>query len=404
MTDEARLHRRLTLPLLTLYGLGSILGAGIYVLVGKVAGESGLYAPLSFLIAALIASLTAFSYAALSSQFPSSAGEAKYVRQAFGSRLLSGLVGWSIVSIGVISAATMFKGFTGYLHVFIQFDDWLVITLLVFMFGALAIWGILESVSMAALITIIEIAGLLLVIGLNQQYLAAPGDLLSHWDGLGTVVIWNGILLGSIVAFYAFLGFEDIVNVAEEVRKPERNLPRAIYIALIVSSGLYILVAIVAVQGLPLDQLASSKAPLADLLSDYTWSRNTISLISLLAVSNGALIQIIMASRVVYGMARLGNAPVLFSAIHHRTYTPLRATVFISVLVLAFSLFLPLLTLAQITSTITLFVFAMVNLALLKVNLDDRKTRKISFTNYLIPFFGAIICLFLFGYQLLLGF
>jgi amino acid transporter len=404
MTEEVRLHRRLSLPLLTLYGLGTILGAGIYVLVGKVAGASGFYAPLSFLIAALIASLTAFSYASLSSRFPSSAGEARYVRQAFRSPLFSGLVGWLIVSIGVISAATMFKGFAGYLHVFIQFDDWLVITLLVFMFSALAIWGILESVSMASLITIIEIAGLLLVIGMNQQALSTPGELFSHWGGFDKVAIWNGILLGSILAFYAFLGFEDIVNVAEEVREPERDLPRAIYIALIVSSFLYILVSIVAVQGLPLDQLASSKAPLADLLSDYAWSRNTISLISLMAVSNGALIQIIMASRVVYGMARLGNAPANFSVIHYRTHTPVRATLLVSALVLVFSLFLPLLTLAQITSTITLFVFAMVNLALLKVNLDDRKTRQISFTNYLIPFFGAIICLFLFAYQLFLGF
>jgi len=141
MTETTTLRRRLTLPLVILYGLGSILGAGIYVLVGKVAGMAGIYAPLSFLVAALIATLTAFSYADLASRYPSSAGEAKYVMQAFGSPLLSMLVGWSVVFIGVISAATLSRGFAGYMQVFVELEDWVIITLLVLAFFILSVWS-----------------------------------------------------------------------------------------------------------------------------------------------------------------------------------------------------------------------------------------------------------------------
>lgn len=404
MEKEVRLRRRLTLPLVTLYGLGTILGAGIYVLVGKVAGMAGLYAPLSFLLAAFIASLTAYSYAHLSSRYPVSAGEARYVRNAFDSRMLSGLVGWAIVLIGVTSGATMTLGFAGYLHVFLQLDTWLIVTLIILFFGVMAIWGILESVGIIAIITVIEIAGLLLVIGMNAQDLAGTPELINRWDGLATAVVWNGIILGSILAFYAFLGFEDIVNIAEEVVDPTRNLPRAIYLALAVSGLLYMLVSLLSILVLPLDQLAASQAPMTDMLSKSSWSRNTISLISMLAISNGALIQIIMASRVIYGMSELGNAPALFRTINPLTRTPAHATIVVCLLVLGFALWLPLITLAQITSAITLFVFALVNLALLKVNLDGRKGRKIALRAYLIPLLGALTCLFLFGYQLVLGF
>lgn len=404
MTEEVRLSRRLTLPLVTLYGLGTILGAGIYVLVGKVAGQAGLYAPLSFLLAAFIASLTAFSYANLSSRYPFSAGEARYIHHAFNSRWLAGLVGWSIVFIGVTSGATMTLGFAGYLHIFLQFDTWLIVTLLILFFGAMAIWGILESVGIIALITVVEIVGLLLVIGMNTQALADVSALFNDWSGLSTMAVWNGIILGSVLAFYAFLGFEDIVNIAEEVVDAERNLPRAIYLSLAVSGLLYMLVSLLSILVLPLEQLAASEAPMADMMSNNAWSRNAMGLISMLAISNGALIQIIMASRVMYGMSELGNAPALFRIVNPLTRTPVTATIVVCLLVLGFALWLPLVTLAQITSVITLFVFALVNLALLKVNIDDRQTRQPLLRHYLIPLLGALICLFLFAYQLLLGF
>ena len=404
MTETDSLRRRLTLPLVILYGMGSILGAGIYVLVGKVAGMAGFYAPLSFLVAALIATLTAFSYADLSSRYPSSAGEARYVLQAFGSPWLSTIVGWSVVFTGVISAATLSRGFAGYMQVFVQLDDWLIITVLVLVFFILSVWGILESVGVAALITLVELAGLLLVILLNSESLTRTPELFSQWTALDTSGVWNGILLGAVLAFYAYLGFEDVVNVAEEVQHPEKNLPRAILWSLLGSGLLYLLISMIAVLVMPLEQLAMSKAPLADMLSRYDWSRNVISLISMLAITNGILIQIIMASRVIYGMAVQSSAPIFFSHISPQTHTPVRATLMASFLVLGFALWLPLITLAQITSMVTLFVFMLINLSLIRVNLRSRDGRPIWGRLYWMPAMGALSCVSLLLYQLLLGF
>jgi amino acid transporter len=404
MKEVIRLRRRLTLPLVTLYGLGTILGAGIYVLVGKVAGKAGLYAPLSFLLAAAVAALTAFSYAQLSSRFPVSAGEARYVRHAFGSRALAGVVGWSIVFIGVTSAATMALGFAGYLQIFLNLDTGLIVSFLILLFGALALWGILESVGIISLITIIEISGLFLVMGLNIPSYAGTPELLSQWDGLDTAIVWNGIILGSILAFYAFLGFEDIVNVAEEVVDPGRNLPRGIYLSLIVSGLLYMLISLLSVLVLPLEQLAASEAPMADMMSSSSWSRHSISVISMLAISNGALIQIIMASRMIYGLAGQGNAPAAFRNVNVYTHTPHYATILICFFVWVFALWLPLITLAQITSVITLFVFTLVNLSLLKENLSHFRNGESRAVDMIIPLSGALTCLFLLGYQIIWGF
>ena len=191
---------------------------------------------------------------------------------------------------------------------------------------------------------------------------------------------------------------------AEEVRQPEKNIPRAILWSLLGSGLLYLLVSMIAVLVMPVEQLAVSKAPLADMLSRYDWSRNVISLISMLAISNGILIQIIMASRVIYGMAVQSSAPVIFSRISPLTHTPVRATFLASLLVLGFALWLPLVTLAQITSMVTLFVFMLINLALFRVNLRDRDGRLVRGRSYLLPVLGALSCVSLLLYQLLLGF
>ena len=151
------LQRRLTLPLLTFYGLGTIVGAGIYVLIGAVAGRAGIYAPVAFLTSALIAALTAHSYAELSARFPKSAGEALYVRRAFGSNALAAMTGIAVIVTGVVSAATIANGFAGYLTVFIDNTAWVVITLFIIVLCAIAVWGILESVMLATIITVLSI-------------------------------------------------------------------------------------------------------------------------------------------------------------------------------------------------------------------------------------------------------
>jgi basic amino acid/polyamine antiporter, APA family len=364
-SPEQPLRRALSLPLATFYGLGNILGAGIYVLIGKVVGEAGLFAPLSFLLAALLASLTAFTYAELSARFPLSAGEAVYVQEGLGIRRLSFVVGILIVLAGIVSAATIMKGFAGYLQVFVPVPAGIAIALMVILMGGLAAWGIAESVVAAALVTVVETAGLLLIIGIAAPGMVTLGALAAELPPLAGTAVLPGILMGAFLAFYAFIGFEDMVNVAEEVRQPERNLPRAILLALLVSSVLYLLVSLVAITALPADRLAAADAPLAVLYESVTGREPLlITLISMLAVVNGALIQIIMASRVCYGMARQRWLPACFGRVYPRTQTPVVATLTVAVLVLLAALWFPIEALAKATSFFLLIVFALVNFSL----------------------------------------
>jgi len=363
--QQPALKRSLSLTLVIFYGLGNIIGAGIYVLLGEVVSHAGMFAPLSFLLASLLACLTAFSYAELVARYPVSAGEAVYVQEGIGLTALSRLVGVLIILAGIVSAATIVRGFAGYLQVLVSLPDMLVMPLLVLLLGGLSVWGIAESVGVAAVLTAIEIAGLLLII-----HVAAPGLLqvqpeLSDFRPLLQDGVWYGVFAGGFLAFYAFIGFEDMVNVAEEVRQPEVNLPRAILAALLLSTLLYFMVALVAVASVPVETLAGAQAPLADLYQAVTGREPLlITLISLFAVVNGALIQIIMASRVCYGMGRKRWLPLIFARVHAVTRTPVVATVSVSIAVLVMALYLPIETLAKSTSYFLLLVFCLVNLSL----------------------------------------
>lgn len=362
------LKRAFNLPLLTFYGLGTILGAGIYVLIGEVAGLAGMAAPFAFLLASILATFSALSYAELSARFPVSAGEAIYVQQAFGIRSLSRLVGLLIALIGLISSATLVRGFVGYFQLYVPLPEWQIISLLVLLLGGLAMKGISESAWVAAITTVIEMAGLLLILvvaGENLQQL--PEQLPQMIPGASGIALF-GIVAGAFVAFYAYVGFEDIVNVAEEVKQPSRTLPRAIIISLVVTTILYMLVSTVAVLTVPPAELANSKAPLALVYQQATGQAPYfITAIGLAAVINGALIQIIMASRVLYGMSRQGWLPDVFGELHATTRTPLKTTLMLCSVILVAALWLPLLTLAEITSLFTLLVFAVVNLSLWRV-------------------------------------
>lgn len=366
--QQASLKRALSLPLVTFYGLGNILGAGIYVLVGKVVAHAGIFAPLSFLIAALLACLSAFAYAELAARFPLSAGEAVYVQEGIGIQSVSALVGLLIILAGIVSAATILRGFTGYLQVFLPVHDMAALLVLIVLLGGLAAWGISESVFVAALITVVEIIGLLLIIGVAAPGLAQLQPLAADFSPLLETGVWNGIFVGGFLAFYAFIGFEDMVNVAEEVQQPRRNLPRAILVALAVSSLLYFLVALAAVTSVPGELLATSDAPLAFLYAYVTGREPVlITLISMFAVINGALIQIIMASRVCYGMGRKRWLPAIFARVHNVTRTPVIATLSVALLVLIMALWLPLETLAKATSYFLLVVFSLINLSLWRI-------------------------------------
>ena len=366
--EKVELRRSPSLPLITFYGLGTILGAGIYVLVGKVAGAAGIYAPVSFALAAVTAGLSAFTYMELCSRYPLSGGAAVYTQKGFGLRWLSILVGFLIVLSGLVSAATIARGFVGYFRVFFEVPEAMIIIGVVIAIALLAAWGIAQSVAATAVATIIEVGGLLLIIGVAYASFGALPERLPELVPPIELVAWQGIFLGGFLAFYAFIGFEDMVNVAEEVKNPERTLPRAILLTIVISTALYLAVALAAVLVLPLDQLSASEAPLALMFEQATGaSPKVMASISLFAVINGALVQIIMAARMLYGMSREGWLPKGIGKLNARTQTPIFATILVSLAVLVLALALPLVTLAKVTSFAVLAVFAIISLALIRL-------------------------------------
>lgn len=398
-TDQSQLLRSLSLTEISFYGIGTILGAGIYVLLGKVVGESGTATPVAFLLSAIVVSFSAYSYAQMSRQFPQSAGEAVYIMEGLHSRMLAALGGYAIILGGIVSAATIARGFTGYFEFFSDLPQWVSIILLVVALSAVAGWGVKQSVYVVVATTLLEISGLVLVFIAGGDNLA---DLSTRWREFIPTANGAGItatLSGAFLAFYAFIGFEDMVNMAEEVKQPERNLPLGIAIALVVTVLLYAGVAVVAILTLSVDELANSAAPLALLVErNSSIPVEIMAMISLIAIINGAMIQIIMASRVLYGMARRKVAPALLGRVHPFTRTPLTATLITGVLVICFALWLPITTLAKFTSFLLLLVFTLVNLSLLALNC---RQKNIGMAGRLIPATGALVCVAFAAFQFL---
>ena len=374
INTNSELIRRLSLPLLVFYGIGTILGAGIYVLVGKVAGEAGFYTPFSFLLASLLAAFSAFSYAELAARFPRSAGEAIYIEEGFGIKRLSITVGLMIVSVGVVSVATLAHGFAGYIKVFFEFPETLTIILIILFAGLICAWGIGQSVLLASIMTVVEIIGLLIILYVGRDAFALIPVKFPEMIPAFDASIWAGIFMGSFIAFYAYLGFEDIVNVAEEAVKPRINIPLAIIISLVVTTVFYVLISVVAIILMSPQELALSSAPLAMIYKTTTGqSPIVITIISLISVVNGILIQVIMASRVLYGMSRKQWLPEKIGEINRATHTPIVATAIVIGFILFFSMILPLLSLAKITSFITLIIFMLINFSLLKIKISKRE-------------------------------
>jgi basic amino acid/polyamine antiporter, APA family len=366
------LRRQLGLPLLVLYGTGITIGAGIYVLIGAVAGHAGVYAPWSFLMAAAVMALTVASYAELATRFPVSAAEAAYVKAAFSSRALSTLTGLLTIVVGIVSSATVTLGAAGYIHEFVDLPKPIIAFAVVFVLGAVAAWGILESVLLASVFTLIEVGGLVAIIiaGINAKVPFSTA-LLSPPSGLTEI---SGAAFASLLAFFAFIGFEDLANAVEEAKIPHRDIPRAMVATLLISSVLYVLVAAIAVSTVPIGQLSASPAPLSLVFGAVAAvNPSAIGAIAIVATLNTILAQMTMASRVIYGMARQGDLPRVVGHVHLKTRTPLIATALIILSVILLALAFPLEGLAESTSIVTLVVFALVNASL--VRLHYRKIR-----------------------------
>jgi APA family basic amino acid/polyamine antiporter len=363
----AVLRRRLGLPLLVLYGTGITIGAGIYVLIGTVASHATVYAPWSFVFAAAVMALTVASYAELSTRFPVSAGEAAYIRAAFRSRLLSTLTGLLTIIIGVVSSAAVTLGAAGYIGQFVDLPQSAIVVAVVVIFGAVAAWGILESVLIAGMFALVEVGGLLaIIVAAAHARLPAVSALVTQ--PLPEPSALSGIAFASLLAFFAFIGFEDLANIVEEAKMPHRDIPRAMALTLAIATLLYVTIAAIAVAAVPVQRLSSSPAPLS-LVFQAVAEVNpaTINVIAVIATLNTIRAQITLAARVVYGMARQGDLPGIAGHVHPKTATPLFATALIAAATLALALIVPFERLAEGTSLATLIVFALVNLALLRL-------------------------------------
>jgi len=406
--QEDSLKRSISLPFLVFYGLGTMIGGGIYALTGKVAGIAGMYAPAAFALSALLALVTAFSYAELSARFPLSAGEVRYINAAFARKKLAALVGWLIVFTGIVSAAALANATASFIQDFIDLPALPLTASIVLLLGLVAAWGITESVALVTVITLVEIGGLLLIIITGHHELATLGELWHEFIppfDLQSHVIWGSIFAGSILAFYAFIGFEDMVNVAEEVKDVRRNMPIAIFICITLTLIIYVLVSLVSVLSVSPDILADSNTPLATIM-EHNGSNIPpwlMGLISILATVNGVLVQMIMGSRVLYGMAKGGEAPARFGEVHPKTHTPLKATGLIIIAVLIFALLSDLTTLAKIASIIILFVFASVNAALVKLKLDQKEApeENLFTAPTFVPILGFLVCIAMLAFAFL---
>ena len=399
MTEPPTLRRTLSLPLMVLYGLGTTVGAGIYALIGEIAGIAGYFAPIAFGVAALLAAFTAASFSELSSRLPRAAGAALYVQHGFGSAALGRVIGLLVVAAGMVSAAALVNGFIGYTGYFVTLNAPLLTIAVVGALAAIASWGIAESVTVAAFVTIIEVLGLIAVIFTGiDSFARLPVVIDATHVNLTIVPV---VLSGALLAFYAFIGFEDMVEVAEEVKDVRRNLPRAIVWTLGITTVLYLLLVAVAVLSIEPRELAASTAPLADLFEHNTGlSGAAIGVIGMFAIINGALIQSIMASRVLYGLSSRGQLPSWFARIHPRTRTPLLATLTSCVGILVLALLGDLTGLASLTSIIMLMIFAIVNLALWRIKARRESSPSFEVPRWL-PLVGSLVCVLLVAHALL---
>ncbi|HCQ63649.1 MAG TPA: amino acid permease [Rhodobacteraceae bacterium] len=406
-THEVGLRRSIGAVGLVLYGLGVTIGAGIYVLVGDTVVLAGDYAPAAFLLSAIVMGFTAGTFAELSARVPQAAGEAAYVDAAFHRVWLTILIGLAVLVEAMIAAAAIAVGAAGYVAELVPLARPGLIAAIVLLMAGIAAWGIRESIAIAGAMTIVEVAGLLVIIvaGIGTDPGAIrdlPSTLLPP---LGDTAAVSGVLAASLFAFFAFIGFDDIVNLVEEARQPRRDLPRALVATLILVTLIYVLVCFVALRTVPAEDMAASDAPISLLFERLTGLPPlAITLVAIIATMNGVVIILIMAARVAYGMARKGRLPAWLGQVSPRTRTPVRATALVTAVVLFLALFIPLGPLAETTSGVMLAVFFVVNLALLWMKLRHVPAPEDGFrVPILVPALGAASCLGLLVGALTLG-
>ena len=393
--------------LLLFFVLGDIVGAGIYALVGEVGALVGGAIWAAFLAAFFLALFTASSYAELVTKYPRAGGSATYVNNAFRSPFVSFMVAFAVMASGITSACTLTLAFSGdYLAQFISVP--IIGAALVFMvlIGCINFYGISESVRINVILTCVEITGLVLIVVIGAAALSTgagdPGRAFEFKEGTSVL---TALLAGTVLAFYALIGFDDSVNVAEETQHPSRNYPRAIFGALLLAGVVYLLVTFTASMVVPTGTLADSSGPLLEVVKAGPIAIPTqlFAAIALLAVSNGALINMIMASRIIYGMGDQGVMPTAFSRVHPGRRTPWVSILFTTVIALLVLIAIgrndeALATLGSTTVVLLLIAFVMVNIAVLVLRRDEVGHEHFR-TPTLFPILGAVVAAGLLIYQ-----
>lgn len=394
----AELSRRMGLFHLTMYGVGLILGAGIYVLVGKAAGFAGETVWLSFVFAAIAAIFAGLSYSELSALFPKAAAEYVFVKKAFKNNFFAFIIGWLVIVTSIITAATVSVGFGGY---FLQFINIPIVISAIVLIGILSFvnyLGIRESSWANTVFTIIEASGLVMIIVIGFT-IAEPIQVNYFEFSNG----FSGIILGFVLIFFAFIGFESMVNVAEEIKNPSKTIPKAIVLAIIITAILYILVSISAVRVLNWEELGTSLAPLAS-IADKAFGKTgsiVLSSIALFATTNTVLISLIAGSRIFYGMSKEGSLPSVFGRVHLKTKTPWISVFVMMITSMGFALVGDIVVIANITVFAVIITFASINLAVIFLRYTDPNLTRpfrvpLNIKNFpIIPLFGFIISVYM---------
>jgi len=363
------LARELGLFAVTLMGIGIILGAGIYALLGEATAIAGEGVWLSFILAALVTVFTGLSYAELSSMFPKAGAEFEFVKNAFSNRF-GFLCGWLIVIAGVVSVPAVAIGFGRYFNAITGLPVFWSALGLIVLCALILFLGVKQSVWIGGFFTVVEALGLIIIVVISVPFLGNFHPM-QAFD-------WPGIFSAAALVFFAFIGFEEIVQMSEETRDAEKTIPRALLIAIAISTLLYVLVAVSSVSVLGANALGQSKAPLADVATKAFGPQAfaVLSIIALFSTSNTVLLIMLAMSRMVYGMSKGRAFPDFLSKVHEKTKTPVIAISAVTLASAAFLLINDLRFVAEATDFLLFVVFIMVNLAVIKLRFDRPEAKR----------------------------
>jgi amino acid transporter len=404
-SEQPTLKRVIGPSLLLLFVVGDILGTGVYALTGKVANEVGGAVWLPFLLAFVVALLTAFSYLELVTKYPRAAGAALYTHKAFGIHFLTFMVTFAVMCSGLTSASSASKAFAGnFGEAFdLSIGDGFALTAIALGFITLVALinfrGVGESVKANVVLTCVELTGLLIVIGIGAWALGGGNGDLSRLTEFNTPpgdAVALSVTAGTALAFFAMVGFEDSVNMAEETRDPVRIFPKVMLTGLCITGLIYVLVAISAVALVTPEELGEGDTPLLKVVEAGApaFPLTIFAFITMFAVANSALINMMMASRLLYGMANERVLPTVLGRVHPTRRTPWVGIIFTTVIAFGLIWFADLAALGGTTALLLLCVFTVVNVAVLVLRKDpvDHDHFK---APTVIPIIGAIACAFL---------